>query len=176
MTGRIGSTSKVVRSPRLITCSKESIWALRTTLALLEFNVGSHPGDSTHYVNAKDLLSLSLLQGAFDRSQATDQAREIEVKARQRRRAGRPPVIVTAGCGPFCSAKRSPPPCPFCQNGYPSDHRNESQRPSLTSMDRFYFAIIVSALLLLLGASGIFVTRTADLMPHARTVGIAGSR
>jgi hypothetical protein len=24
--------------------------------------VGSHPGDSTHYVNAKDLLSLSLLQ------------------------------------------------------------------------------------------------------------------
>jgi hypothetical protein len=43
-------------------------------------------------------------------------------------------------------------------------------------MDRFYFAIIVSALLLLLGASGIFVTRTADLMPHARTVGIAGSR
>jgi hypothetical protein len=29
---------------------------------LLEFNIGSHPGDSTHYVNAKDLLSLSLLQ------------------------------------------------------------------------------------------------------------------
>jgi hypothetical protein len=29
---------------------------------LLEFNVGSHPGHSTHYVNAKDLLSLSLLQ------------------------------------------------------------------------------------------------------------------
>ena len=28
----------------------------------LEFNVGSHPGDSTHYVNAKDMLSLSLLQ------------------------------------------------------------------------------------------------------------------
>ena len=24
--------------------------------------MGSHPGDSTHYVNAKDLLSLSLLQ------------------------------------------------------------------------------------------------------------------
>ena len=23
--------------------------------------MGSHPGDSTHYVNAKDLLSLSLL-------------------------------------------------------------------------------------------------------------------
>jgi hypothetical protein len=104
--------------------------------------------------------------GAFDRSQATDQAREIEVKARQRRRAGRPPVIVTAGCGPFCSAKRSPRPIPS----------DESQRPSLTSMDRFYLAIIVSALLLLLGATGIFVTRTADLMPHARTVGIAGSR
>ena len=29
---------------------------------LLEFNVGSHPGDNTHYVNAKDKLSVSLLQ------------------------------------------------------------------------------------------------------------------
>jgi hypothetical protein len=29
---------------------------------LLEFNIGSHPGDSTHYVNARDMLSLSLLQ------------------------------------------------------------------------------------------------------------------
>jgi hypothetical protein len=29
---------------------------------LLEFNIGSHPRDSTHYVNAKDMLSLSLLQ------------------------------------------------------------------------------------------------------------------
>jgi hypothetical protein len=29
---------------------------------LLEFNIGSRPGDSTHYVNAKDMLSLSLLQ------------------------------------------------------------------------------------------------------------------
>ena len=29
---------------------------------LLEFNVGRHPGDSTHYVNATDLPSLSLLQ------------------------------------------------------------------------------------------------------------------
>ena len=29
---------------------------------LLEFNVGSHPGDSTRYVNAKNMLSLSLLQ------------------------------------------------------------------------------------------------------------------
>jgi hypothetical protein len=36
--------------------------ALRATLALLEFNVGSHPGDSTHYVNPKDQLSMSLLQ------------------------------------------------------------------------------------------------------------------
>jgi hypothetical protein len=43
-------------------------------------------------------------------------------------------------------------------------------------MDRFYLAIIVSALLPLLGATGIFVTRTADLMPQARTVGVAGSR
>lgn len=29
---------------------------------LLEFNIGSHPGDNTRYVNAKDMLSLSLLQ------------------------------------------------------------------------------------------------------------------
>jgi hypothetical protein len=29
---------------------------------LLEFNIGSHPGDNTHYVNATDMLSLSLLQ------------------------------------------------------------------------------------------------------------------
>ena len=29
---------------------------------LFEFNVGSHPGDSTHDVNATDMLSLSLLQ------------------------------------------------------------------------------------------------------------------
>ena len=39
-------------------------------------------------------------------------------------------------------------------------------------MDRFYLAIIVSALLPLLGATGIFVTKTADLVPHARTVGV----
>jgi hypothetical protein len=43
-------------------------------------------------------------------------------------------------------------------------------------MDRFYLAIIVSALLLLLGATGIFVTRTADIVPHDRTVGVSGSR
>jgi hypothetical protein len=29
---------------------------------LLEFDVGSHPGDNTHYVNAKHMLSMSLLQ------------------------------------------------------------------------------------------------------------------
>lgn len=43
-------------------------------------------------------------------------------------------------------------------------------------MDRIYLAIIVSALLLLLGATGLYVTRTADLMPRARTVGVSGSR
>ena len=43
-------------------------------------------------------------------------------------------------------------------------------------MDRIYLAIIVSALLLLLGATGIFVTRTADIMPHDRTVGVARPR
>jgi hypothetical protein len=39
-------------------------------------------------------------------------------------------------------------------------------------MDRIYLAIIASALLLL-GATSLYVTRTADLMPHARTVGTA---
>src|SRR5262249_8220119 len=37
---------------------------------LLEFNVGSHPGDNTHYVNAKDKLSLSLLQARLSPSSA----------------------------------------------------------------------------------------------------------
>ena len=46
----------------------------------------------------------------------------------------------------------------------------------MTPMDRIYLAIIASALLLLLGATGLYVTRTADLMPHARTVGFSGSR
>jgi hypothetical protein len=34
---------------------------MRPHRPLLEFNVGPHPGDSTHYVNATDKLSLSLL-------------------------------------------------------------------------------------------------------------------
>ena len=64
MTGRIGSTSKVVRSPRLITCSKIDLGPERDSGRgpLLEYNIGSHPGDNTHYVNAKDKPSLSLLQ------------------------------------------------------------------------------------------------------------------
>jgi NADH:ubiquinone oxidoreductase subunit K len=43
-------------------------------------------------------------------------------------------------------------------------------------MDRVYLAIIVSALLLLLGAAGVIVTKNADLMPPGRTVGVSGSR
>jgi hypothetical protein len=42
-------------------------------------------------------------------------------------------------------------------------------------MDRIYLAIIALALLLLVGATGMFVTST-DLRPHAPTVGVAGSR
>ena len=41
-------------------------------------------------------------------------------------------------------------------------------------MDRIYLAIIASAVLLLLGAASLHVTKTADLMNHARTVGMAG--
>ena len=35
------------------------------------------------------------------------------------------------------------------------------------TMDRIYLANIASAILLLLGAAGLYVTRTADLMLHA---------
>ena len=35
------------------------------------------------------------------------------------------------------------------------------------TVDRIYLAIIASALLLLVGAAGLYVTRTADLLPHA---------
>jgi hypothetical protein len=43
-------------------------------------------------------------------------------------------------------------------------------------MDRVFLAIIVSALLLFLGAAGVYVTKTAHLMSHDRTVGFSGSR
>jgi hypothetical protein len=43
-------------------------------------------------------------------------------------------------------------------------------------MDRVYLAIIVSALLLLLGAAGVIVTKNADLMPPGRTVGVSAYR
>jgi hypothetical protein len=37
-------------------------------------------------------------------------------------------------------------------------------------MDRFYLAVTVFALLLLLGVAGLDVTRTADIMPPGRSV------
>ena len=40
-------------------------------------------------------------------------------------------------------------------------------------MDRFYLAVTVFALLLLLGVAGLHVTRTADIMLNARTIGAA---
>jgi|SoimicmetaTmtLPC_FD_contig_51_4385366_length_635_multi_1_in_0_out_0_2 hypothetical protein len=43
-------------------------------------------------------------------------------------------------------------------------------------MDRIYLAIIAAAILLLLGSAGLLVTRTADLMPDARTIGAAKLR
>ena len=49
-----------------------------------------------------------------------------------------------------------------------------AQPPGLTTMDRICLAIIASAVLLLLGAASLYVTKTADLMHHARTVGVAG--
>jgi len=46
----------------------------------------------------------------------------------------------------------------------------------LTAMDRILLAIIVSAVLLLICASSLFMTNTADVMNHARTVGSTGSK
>ena len=43
-------------------------------------------------------------------------------------------------------------------------------------MDHIYLAIVVSALLLLIGSIGLYVTRTADLLPHKEIVGFSGSR
>ena len=43
-------------------------------------------------------------------------------------------------------------------------------------MDPIYLAIIASAIVLVLGVAGLYVTRTADLMPHARTIGAARFR
>ena len=48
-----------------------------------------------------------------------------------------------------------------------------TQPSRLTSMDRIYLAIIASAILLLLGAVGLHMTRTADLMPDVRPIGAA---
>jgi hypothetical protein len=42
-------------------------------------------------------------------------------------------------------------------------------------MDHILLAIIASSVLLLLGATSLHVTNTADVMHHARTVGVAGS-
>ena len=46
----------------------------------------------------------------------------------------------------------------------------------LKLMDRIYLAVIVSALLLLVGSIGLYATRTADLLPHKETVGFSGSK
>ena len=41
-------------------------------------------------------------------------------------------------------------------------------------MDRIFRAIIACAVLLLLGAASLYVTNAADLIHHARTVGVPG--
>ena len=57
-----------------------------------------------------------------------------------------------------------------------SDVGTVTQPSRLKSMDRIYLAIIASAILLVLGVAGPVVIRTADLMPHARTVSAAQLR
>ena len=49
-------------------------------------------------------------------------------------------------------------------------HRRTSRHPRWTCVDRIYLAIIAAALLRFLGASRLYVTRTADHVPHFRTV------
>ena len=53
-------------------------------------------------------------------------------------------------------------------------HRNDVRPHRLTPMDRIFIAIIAVAVLVLIGASGLYITHTAELMHHARTVGVAG--
>jgi hypothetical protein len=43
-------------------------------------------------------------------------------------------------------------------------------------MDRIYLTIIALALMLLLGAAGLFVTKVPDIVHHARGVGVVGTR
>ena len=43
-------------------------------------------------------------------------------------------------------------------------------------MDRILLAFVASAVLLLFGAASLYVTNTADVRHHARTVGVAGSK
>ena len=40
----------------------------------------------------------------------------------------------------------------------------------MTAMDRICLALIVAALALFIGAAGVYITRTAGIMPHARTI------
>ena len=49
-------------------------------------------------------------------------------------------------------------------------HRNDVSPFPLTAMDRIYLALIVAALALFIGAAGVYITRTAGIMPHARTI------
>ena len=55
----------------------------------------------------------------------------------------------------------------------PEEVRTVTEPSRLTSMDRIYLAIIASAILLMIGAFSLHMTRTADLMPGARTIGAA---
>ena len=48
--------------------------------------------------------------------------------------------------------------------------------PRLMTRDRIYLANIASAILLPLGATSLYVTRTDELVPHARTVSAAQLR
>ena len=57
-----------------------------------------------------------------------------------------------------------------------SDVGTMDKSPLLTTMDRIYLAIIISAVLLLFGASSLYVTKRADLAPHESTIGLAGPR
>ena len=50
--------------------------------------------------------------------------------------------------------------------------RNDAQRPRLGSMDRIYLAIIAAAILVMVGAFSLYVTKAGEFAP-ARTIGAA---
>lgn len=84
------------------------------------------------------------------------------------------PRAVERTSAPYSTAWGLSPPPVCIRPGAPQVGLTQRARDCrLQNMDRIWLAIIVSALLLLLGASGLFVTRV-DVRHPAHTVGLGG--